>query len=65
VSFCSLLLLRNQKQLENFPRASRSSPQGVFFVSGGFVNGTGAVCDQKILVFMLQMGKSKQSPWMG
>jgi hypothetical protein len=29
------------------------------------VNGTGAVCDQKILGFVLQMEKSKQSTWMG
>jgi hypothetical protein len=26
---------------------------------------TGAVCDQNILVFALQMEKSKQSTWMG
>jgi hypothetical protein len=29
------------------------------------VNGTGAVRDQKILVFVLQVEKSKQSTWMG
>jgi hypothetical protein len=38
------------------------------FLLAGFttnVNSAGAVCDQKILVFVLQMEKSKQSPWMG
>jgi hypothetical protein len=29
------------------------------------VNGAGAVCEQKILVFVLQMEKPKQSTWMG
>jgi hypothetical protein len=29
------------------------------------VNSAGAVCDQKILVFVLQMEKSKLSTWMG
>jgi hypothetical protein len=29
------------------------------------VNGAGAVCDQKILVFVLQMEESKQNTWMG
>jgi hypothetical protein len=29
------------------------------------VTGAGAVCDQKILVFVLQMEKPKQSKWMG
>jgi hypothetical protein len=28
------------------------------------VNSFGAVCDQKILVFVLQMEKSNQSTWM-
>jgi hypothetical protein len=29
------------------------------------VNGAGAVWDQKILVFVLQMEKSKKTMWMG
>jgi hypothetical protein len=29
------------------------------------INSAGAVCDQKILVFVLQMEESKQSTWMG
>jgi hypothetical protein len=31
----------------------------------GNVNGAGAVWDQKILVFVLQMEKSKKTMWMG
>jgi hypothetical protein len=38
------------------------------FLLAGFVrnvNSAGAVCDQKILGFVLQMEKSKPSTWMG
>jgi hypothetical protein len=30
-----------------------------------YVNGTSTVCDQKVLVFVLQIEKSKQSTWVG
>jgi hypothetical protein len=39
--------------------------QDLFSLRRQIVNSTGAVCEQKILVFVLQMEKFKQSTWMG
>jgi phosphoribosyl-AMP cyclohydrolase len=36
---------------------SKVYTEGTFSGESGFVNGTGAVCDQKILIFVLQMEK--------
>jgi hypothetical protein len=33
--------------------------------AGSIVNSVSEVCDQKILVFVLQMEESKQSMWIG